>query len=131
MDTLADMAAAVVDAAALVLAAAGAPAVGSQGAAPVAEGAGDTEQRISRTVPGLPRGNRGGAQVSVADVRVHDCLLGAAFADGAEALGRCRRRRRCAGRRTRREPHPDHVASAFASQLSQVGCLPASNSCVG
>ena len=82
MDTLADMAAAVVDAAARVLAAAGAPAVGAQG--PVAEGAGDTEQRISRTVPGLPRGNRGGAQVSVADVRVHDCLLGAAFADGAE-----------------------------------------------
>jgi hypothetical protein len=57
MDTLADMAAAVVDAAARVLAAAVASAVGAQGAAPVAEGAGDTEQRISRTVPGLPRGN--------------------------------------------------------------------------
>jgi hypothetical protein len=57
MDTLADMAAAVVHTAARVLAAAGAPAVGAQGAAPVAEGAGDTEQRISRTVPGLPRGN--------------------------------------------------------------------------
>jgi hypothetical protein len=44
-------------AAARVLAAVEAPAVGAQGAAPVAEGAGDTEQRISRTVPGLPRGN--------------------------------------------------------------------------
>ena len=32
-------------------------AVGAQGAAPVAEGAGDTEQRIRLTVPGLPRGN--------------------------------------------------------------------------
>ena len=32
-------------------------AVGAQGAAPVAEGAGDTEQRIRRTVPDLPRGN--------------------------------------------------------------------------
>ena len=29
----------------------------AQGAAPVAEGAGDTEQRIRLTVPGLPRGN--------------------------------------------------------------------------
>ena len=73
MDTLADMAAAVVDMAARVLAAAGAagaapaaaagaaalgaPAVGAQGAAPVAEGAGVTEQRIRRTVPDLPRGN--------------------------------------------------------------------------
>jgi hypothetical protein len=45
------------DAAALLLPAAGAPAVGAQGAAPVAEGAGDTEQRIRRTVPDLPRGN--------------------------------------------------------------------------
>ena len=67
MDTLADIAAAVVDMAARVLAAAGAapaaaagaagaaalgaPAVGAQGAAPVAEGAGVTEQRIRRTVP--------------------------------------------------------------------------------
>ena len=68
MDTLADIAAAVVDMAARVLAAAGAagaapaaaagaagaaalgaPAVGAQGAAPVAEGAGVTEQRIRRT----------------------------------------------------------------------------------
>ena len=73
MDTLADIAAAVVDMAARVLAAAGAagaapaaaagaaalgaPAVGAQGAAPVAEGAGVTEQRIRRTVPDLPRGN--------------------------------------------------------------------------
>ena len=32
-------------------------AVGAQGAAPVAEGAGVTEQRIRRTVPDLPRGN--------------------------------------------------------------------------
>jgi hypothetical protein len=72
MDTLADIAAAVVDMAARVLAAAGAapaaaagaagaaalgaPAVGAQGAAPVAEGAGVTEQRIRRTVPDLPRG---------------------------------------------------------------------------
>jgi hypothetical protein len=75
MDTLADIAAAVVDMAARVLAAAGAagaapaaaagaagaaalgaPAVGAQGAAPVAEGAGVTEQRIRRTVPGLPGG---------------------------------------------------------------------------
>jgi hypothetical protein len=32
-------------------------AVGAQGVAPVAEGAGDTEQRIRLTVPGLPRGN--------------------------------------------------------------------------
>ena len=31
-------------------------AVGAQGAAPVAEGAGDTEQRIRRTVPDLPHG---------------------------------------------------------------------------
>jgi len=59
MDTLADIAAAVVDMAARVLAAAGAagaaalgaPAVGAQGAAPVAEGAGVTEQRIRRTRP--------------------------------------------------------------------------------
>jgi hypothetical protein len=57
MDILADMAAAVVGAAARVLAAAGAPAVGVQAADPVAEGAGDTEQRIRLTVPGLPRGN--------------------------------------------------------------------------
>ncbi len=55
MDTLADIAAAVVDMAARVLAAAGAagaaslgaPAVGAQGAAPVAEGAGDTEQGLA------------------------------------------------------------------------------------
>ena len=76
MDTLADIAVAVVDMAARVLAAAGAagaapaaaagaagaavlgaPAVGAQGAAPVAEGAGVTEQRIRRTVPDLQRGN--------------------------------------------------------------------------
>jgi hypothetical protein len=38
-----------------VLAAAGALAVGAQVAAPVTEGAGDTEQRIRRTVPGLPQ----------------------------------------------------------------------------
>jgi hypothetical protein len=57
MDTLAHIAAAVVDAASRVLAAAVAPAVGAQGAAPVAEGAGDIEQRIRRTVPGLLRGN--------------------------------------------------------------------------
>ena len=66
MDTLADIAAAVFDMAACVLAPAGAapaaaagaagaaalgaPAVGAQGAAPVAEGAGVTEQRIRRTV---------------------------------------------------------------------------------
>ena len=72
MDTLADIAAAVFDMAACVLAPAGAapaaaagaagaaalgaPAVGAQGAAPVAEGAGVTEQRIRRTVPDLPRG---------------------------------------------------------------------------
>ncbi len=31
--------------------------MGAQGAAPVAEGAGVTEQRIRRTVPDLPRGN--------------------------------------------------------------------------
>jgi hypothetical protein len=74
MDTLADIAAAVVDMAARVLAAAGAagaapaaaagaagaaalgaPAVGAQGAAPVAEGAGVTEQRIRRTVTETPR----------------------------------------------------------------------------
>ena len=73
MDTLADMAAAVVDMAACVLAPAGAapaaaagaagaaalgaPAVGAQGAAPVAERAGVTEQRIRQAVPGLPVGN--------------------------------------------------------------------------
>ena len=56
MDTLADIATAVVCAASRVLSAAWAPAVGAKGAAPVAEGAGDTEQRIRRTVPGLPRG---------------------------------------------------------------------------
>ena len=89
MDTLADIATAVVDMAARVLAAAGAapasaagaagaaalgaPAVGAQGAAPVAEGAGVTEQRIRRTVPDLPRG---GAQVSVADARRGDVREG-------------------------------------------------------
>jgi len=35
----------------------GAPAVGAQVAAPVTERAGDTKQRIRRTVPDLPLGN--------------------------------------------------------------------------
>ena len=68
MDTLADMAAAVFDMAARVLApagaapaaaagAAGAAALGAPAAAPVAEGEGVTEQRIRQAVPGLPVGN--------------------------------------------------------------------------
>ena len=94
MDTLADMAAAVFDMAARVLAPAGAapaaaagaagaaalgaPAVGAQGAAPVAERAGVTEQRIRQDRAGLTGwySHRGGAQVSVADVRRGDVRVG-------------------------------------------------------
>lgn len=68
MDTLADIAAAVFDMAARVLApagaapaaaagAAGAAALGAPAVGPVAERAGVTEQRIRQAVPGLPVGN--------------------------------------------------------------------------
>jgi hypothetical protein len=95
MDTLADIAAAVFDMAARVLAPAGtapdaaagaagaaalgAPAVGAQGAAPVAEGAGVTEQRIRQAVPGLPVGN-----LTVAVLKSQLQMYGDALLAGAD-----------------------------------------------